>query len=409
MTPLDDWLPEEREEPLIPLLQRTYSASAAVPPDRQAQMIARVQERLLKTTFETPFNQAMPGQLRETIDASPRTALSPAASPRRRGRLARLSTLLAAVLVIGVLIGTSLLISLSRPRTAGAPAAPTVSVDKSGAVHTQADGLEATLQVTPGPYFLGELLEVDLSLTNHSHTTFQGDRCHLYPLLIVIDGEGVRDTNLASVADATIYRDQYTVKIFPHNTNLAHLPPITFPPEFLSDCFPAPFNVVSLQPGKTISVQRYIALTRSGHVTLAERATFQKVIHEANGGIKLVPTASPLDGHWPSLQIAVGTRVPSNHTLSLRQQTTQLVVSVPTAARGYLLYSYEYVCGLGKVVTESGGEFRADHKITQPSMTLQKPQCDLQNPNLGSTPPKLLKLTYVIGVPGYAMLSGNHP
>ncbi len=409
MTTLDDWLPEEREEPLIPLLQRAYSASAAVPPDRQAQIITRVQERLPKMASETPLNQTMPGQLREAIDSSPRTAISLAASPRRRGRFVRLSTLLAAVLVIGVLVGTSLLISLSPPRTTGTPATPTGSVEKPGTIQTQAGGLEATLQVTPGPYFLGELLEVDLSLTNHSKTTFQGDRCHLYPMLIVIDGEGVRDTNLASAADTTIYRDQYTVKIFPHDTNLAHLPPITFPPDFLSECSPAPFNVVSLQPGKTVTVQRYIALTSSGHVTLAERATFQKVVHGANGGIKLVPTASPRDGHWPSLQVSVGTRVPLNRTLSSRQQTTQLVVSVPTAARGYLLYAYEYACGLGKVVSESGGEFRADHKITQPSMTLQKPQCDSQYPYFGSTPAKLLRWSYVIGVPGYAMLWGNHP
>ena len=410
MTPLDDWLPEEREEPLIPLLQRAYSASVAVPPDRQEQIIARVQERLLKTASETPPNQTMPGQLKEAVDSSPRAALSPAASPRRRGKLVRLSTLFAAVLVIGVLVGTSLLISLPRPRTMGTPATPVESVEKPGTIHTQAGGLEATLQVTPGPYFLGELLEVDLSLTNHSQTTFQGDRCHLYPTLIVIDGEGVRDTNLASAVATTIYRDQYTVKIFPHDTNLAHLPPITFSPAFLSECFPTSFNVVSLQPGKTIMVQRYIALTSSGHVTLAEQAAFQKVVPGANGGTKLVSTASPLDGHWPSLQISVGTRVPSNRRLSSRQQTAmQLVVSVPATARGYLLYAYEYACGLGKVVSESGGEFRADHKISQPAMTLQKPQCDSQYPYFGSTPAKLLRWTYVIGVPGYAMLSGNHP
>src|SRR6202171_2860331 len=138
-------------------------------------------------------------------------------------------------------------------------------------------------------------------------------------MLIVIGGEGVRDKNLASAAATTIYRDQYTVKIFPHNTNLAHLPPITFPPAFLSECFPTPFNRVSLPPGKTITVQRYVALTSSGHVALAERATFQKVVHGANGGTNLIPTASPLDGHWPSLQISVGTRVPLNRTLSSRQ------------------------------------------------------------------------------------------
>jgi hypothetical protein len=247
---------------------------------------------------------------------------------------------------------------------------------------------------------------VDLSLTNHTRTTFQGDVCHLFLTLIIIDGEGLRDTNLASAAATTIYRNQSRVKIYSHGTKLASIPAYITPTP--PGCIPLPIDdLISLQPGKTFAVQRYVALTSSGHVTLAARATFQKVVPGANGGLKLVPVASPLDGHGPFLQISVSTQVPSDRLLSFRQQITQVLVGVPAAARGHLLYAFYYVCGLGSVVSQTGFDMRADYKISQPSMTLQKPPCDYRY--FGATPAKLLRWVYVIGVPGYATVSGNHP
>lgn len=102
--------------------------------------------------------------------------------------------MLAAVLVVTVLIGTSLLIfgpwsPLQRDRTGTAP-----FIEQTigpGMIRIQAHGLEMIMQVTPGPYFLGEMLAVHFSLTNHTPTIFElnGPMCYS-PLEVALAGSG---------------------------------------------------------------------------------------------------------------------------------------------------------------------------------------------------------------------------
>jgi Carboxypeptidase regulatory-like domain/Viral BACON domain len=114
--PFDDILPEEQEpqhEELITLLQRTYSRPVMVPPAEQAQIIARVRERLVQADHEDSLDGDISLPQIGVLDSSPHQAVSPAGKPRRDRRRFRLMALLAAAMIIAVLLGTPLL--LLRP------------------------------------------------------------------------------------------------------------------------------------------------------------------------------------------------------------------------------------------------------------------------------------------------------
>ena len=85
-------------------------------------------------------------------------------------RLARWLNVLGAVLIVAGTIG----VSLSVARSSRSASSGTASWGGGGPFTrvAQAGGLYFAMTVTPGPYFLGELLQVDLSLTNSSLTTY---------------------------------------------------------------------------------------------------------------------------------------------------------------------------------------------------------------------------------------------
>jgi hypothetical protein len=103
----DHTLPEEREaqfEELTTMLQQAYSKPVSVTPDRQAQILARVRERLgIPDADESVVSQ-------ESIDIIAPFSVPPLSEVPRRHRLSRWATLIAAVLVIGALVVTGLLI-----------------------------------------------------------------------------------------------------------------------------------------------------------------------------------------------------------------------------------------------------------------------------------------------------------
>ena len=165
----DDRIPEEREErhkKLITLLQSGLREPVAISSAEQSQIIARVRERLRQaddlpsSSEEMPVQQ--PGQTR---------SVSIARTFSQRERVPHFVNGLVAVLVVGVLIGASLLLFRSSlHQNAARP--PTDSTGPTA--HTQVNGLEASIHlVTQGPYFLSELLSVDVSLTNHTHMPFE--------------------------------------------------------------------------------------------------------------------------------------------------------------------------------------------------------------------------------------------
>jgi hypothetical protein len=311
-------------------------------------------------------------------------------------RFGSLVQTLAAVLIVVALLGASFLLFRHRlPSTATHPAntppiglasaSPIGPIGKPITVHTAAHGLEMTMQITPGPYFLSEMLAVNLSLTNHTNTIFllQGssnapgtsnDSCHPPLKIVMTGGELPRDPNLQSALASTI------------------------------SCYDSP-GTVQLQPAQTITNYQYFALTSSGAFTLTARATFQKQALQ-DGVIQMVSTASPLDGHWPSLQTTVQAGVPSDRAISLHQQSTQVIVDAPLTARGQLIYMSVFDCDLGKGSNQHGG---TDRWIGLRMMAIEKPQCGFSMINGTPVPGKFLRWTYVVSAPGYAMVSGKYP
>jgi len=357
--------------------------------------LTRFQERLAAQNTASLLQHSdgdiHPGALPPSISEREDTLLTPMRPSISRHHLAQA---LVAALVIAALLGTILLLLRpSLPSTGGhprqAPTAPPIGpVGTPVTVDAKAGGLEMTMRITPGPYFLSEMLAADLSLTNHSPTTFllqgtwdnpgtpRNDPCQA-PLKIVMTGGGSPyDTKL-----------QHDLAAFACNSS----------PET---------GTFQLPAAHAITVRQYIAITSSGHLALTARAAFQKVALGQDGVVHVFPATGPLDGHWPTLHVLVQTQVPSGRLLSLQPQASQVIVDAPPAARGQLLYMSVYACDLGGGGGEQGG---ADRWIALPTMTIQKPQCGFSVSNGTPTPGRFVRWAYVVGAPGYALASGTYP
>jgi hypothetical protein len=154
--PLNDRLPEEREpqyEELTTMLQQAYSKPASVTPDRQAQILARVRERLgiPDTALSRRWSRSRSlAHVRErlgipdtdkgvvsqdSIDIAPFSALPLREVPRQH-RLPRWVTLLVAVVVIGALVVTGLLIFQAWTPSTGTqpPTSPTATTSVTASV-----------------------------------------------------------------------------------------------------------------------------------------------------------------------------------------------------------------------------------------------------------------------------------
>ena len=366
--PFDDRLPEEGEpqyEELTTMLQQAYSKSVSVTPDRQAQILARVRERLGITDAE----EGAVGQ--DLIDIAQFGAPSPRAVPRQH-RFSRLLMLIAVVLVLGALVVTDLLIFQSRtPSTATHPtiAPPVGPLGKPTTVHTQAGGFDKTLQVTAGPYFLDEMLEVDLSITNHTPDTLLVTDRFLYrtcppsfpaELIVMMTGGGrPSDTNLQ------------------HNLSAWGCGGPEPPALFLSD--------------QTFSLSRYVVLTNSGRITLTAQIGFADPVSGRS-----LPNSDPRAGHWPSLQINVQAGIPADRLITGQQKGTQVTIEAPPLVRSKLLYEVAFNCGAG--LGGGGGELG--------TVPLNQPSCDYRI-RINNHPKRFAKWTYAVGAPGYAVFSGS--
>ncbi len=312
----------------------------------------------------------------------------PAHPYTRQHRPGRLVQTLVAALIIAALLGSTILLLRSRVPSPGGNPKHTPSIgplETPVKVQSQAGGLEMTMQITPGPYFLSEMLAADLSLTNHSQTTYllegtwnnlsiPDDHCQL-PLKVVMSGGG-------SPVDTALE----------HNLHAAIA------------CYDTP-GTTQLLPNQTITIHQYLALTSSGHVTLQAQGTFQTPALGQDGIIHIVSTTGPLDGHWPSLHISVQAEVPAQRLISLRAQHSRVVVDAPVAARGRLLYLFAFDC-VGRNSSQHGG---GGYWIKLPGTVIEKPQCGFSIMNGTPTYDTFVRWVYVVGTPGYSIASGTYP
>jgi hypothetical protein len=385
MKPFDERLPEEQDpqyEELITLLRQANLNPLFVEPTRRAQLLARAKARLMQADSHISQPKDLPVPELSDLGSIPSRPKAPVDKKLQYRRLIRLVNLLAAVLVVLALIGSVILIFGPRSpvqKVDFGSAPPIGPVGAPVTIDTQTGGLEVTMRITRGPYFLNELLAVDLSLMNHTHSTFllqgwAGYLCSGPFKVTMTGGESQNGTNLVS--------------------NQANQ----------SSCN-AGANTLQLQPGHTLSSSQYIALMRSGHLTLTVQATFQKVALQ-DGVIQMVPTTDPLEGHWPSLKMTVQKLTPSDRSLALHQQGSQVSIPALPVALHQLLYMSVYDCDLGRGPTQHGG---TEQWTKLSAMTLQKPSCGFSEINGTPTPGKLVRWMYAIGAPGYGIRSGTYP
>ncbi|HEV2662551.1 MAG TPA: hypothetical protein VGU68_18245, partial [Ktedonobacteraceae bacterium] len=213
-----------------------------------------------------------------------------------------------AVLVIGVIAGVSFfLFSFHQTSNLGgniSTGAPIGSIKAPIMVRSEVGGLEASLQVTSGPYFLSELLAATVTLNNHSNKS------------VFLQGS---DAPLNSCAGA-----------FSLTTSGGSEPHYNFPMN--GAAISCPFSQTKLDPGETLTTQGFVPLTQSGLVTLLSGAKFLALTKSEGTG----PGHSQLDNHWPTIHINVAAKIPADRTVSLRQQGSQITIDAPVTARAHL-------------------------------------------------------------------------
>jgi hypothetical protein len=339
MNPQDDRISEEMEpqnEALIASLRQSYHPSPPLTETEQQRSLANVRQRLLHA-----FSSS------KTI------------RPRHHPRFIHTLNAIAAILVVGLIIGASLFLFARHPQSTTVSGPPLGPAGMPDTIQTEANGLSAMMSITSGPYFLSELLAADISITNHTHTAYSI--------------QGVPGSPCDSALNVTLSggtAPHYAVPVY----GFMNCPDFT----------------TQFKPGQTIHVRQYLPLTDSGRILLALRATFLHTVMQ-NGEQVITNGTSPLDGHWPTLQINVHPHIPANRTISLQLEDSHVIIHAPTSIRTHLLYYYTVDCtGTGT------GNFAWEPIKTT---TLNEPGCP--GPNV--------QWQYAVSAPGFAIVSGKYP
>lgn len=378
MTPFDerndDPLPEELEsqnQALTRALSRAYQRSEQLTAAEQGESVARVRERLL-LAHRPAQQEDVSEQQTGTADSTPLNPIMPTTFKPQR-RIVRFVNGLAAVLVIGAIIGASvLLFTRHTSPTAALRQLPAGSSDTSGltvVASSTADGLTMSLAITPGPYFLSEMLAVKVTLTNNSQKNaypglpFSGGSCGYYP--------GVEIT--------------YTGN-----------PQFTIPIAFDHSCPYIPARPATLKPGQTMSFLGYIPLQQSGQVTLTSPANFYT--GPASQQIFPGPTSipDPFGSQGLVARIHVSPTIPADRRIPFKVQGYNAIVEAPLSARGPLLYAYSIGC---QDYNNDGGSTWSGNFSwdTLTNATVRRPGC----------PGKNLQWSFAFAIPGYAVAVGS--
>lgn len=233
-----------------------------------------------------------------------------------------------------------------------------------------ADGLTLSLRVSPGPYFLSELVAVRMTLTNGSNVASQL--------------QGVPETNDCAQAIGVLLAG-------------GQAPRYTVPTQGQVSC---PDLSSTLHVGETWTIDQLLPLTASGNVTLTTQVRFIVSGTEADGMVYETGGAGPFMGRWPVLRLAVAPGVPAARAILLHPINVlgihRVSVAAPEGARGRLFAITDVTChGGGSEMTES------------PSLTWRLVSGDtLDEPGC---PGDDAVWSYSVGAPGYAIASGRYP
>lgn len=384
MKPFDDPLPEEQETPyrdVIELIQQVHHGSLPNSSAEQHQSIARVQQRLARLGYTTNLEENTEQRLKETnqpfeenpqktvgmfTPLSPKLTSVPEATPRRLQRRGHTFHTLVAILIVGLLVGGSL-VFLRGSLLGSAPAREPGGT--AATVHAEAEGLEMSLRVTPGPYFLGELLAVDMSLTNTTQTPF-----HLLGQFTSVD--------IGLSMTESLCRGS----IFHASLSGGHSPSFTIPAEQLLEQLKAAVScpktgLSDLSPGESLTIRQYVPLESSGQVMLKAEASFAP----ANSSNAYPPPVHSLVFH-----LNVASQVPTDRTISAQWHGAELRVTIPHVVHPHLASIY------------------AESPLVSSDCTAfwwQSASTDLQR----ISHCKGKQGAYAVGAAGYAIVVGNLP
>lgn len=403
MKPFEDSIPEEQEgkqERLTTLLRRAYSQEQTLPEREQQEAMLRVEERL---TGREERAVSLTEQTPERAAGSFLLKLQSRSGHQRS--VMRVMSALAAVLVVGLLIGSAALLFAQR---AHSPAGQTTTpgqarpTSEPSSVDVKWSGLEMSMKITPGPYFLGESVAVDLSLTNHSHLTLR------------LAGKGGNPEVLPD------YPCGY-YSLFPEQTGgtSPHYSLYTEPVGLIYSCpamhIPGPDQGTALAPGKTVADHFYMLLTGSGDVTLTGGAYLyvpgmglQEYMHPLTQPPR---NFGPLTAHLPTLRIYVAPQVPTDRMLSFQQKGSEVLIHAPA---GTQFVEQTYI--LCKVSSADRGTPDGDFVSiyswqTLSTHTLQRPACpDISGWSNGQRVTNswtIVLWKYAIGAVGYEVAQGQ--
>ena len=377
MTPFDDsnddLLPEERasqNQALTRALSHAAQKSEQLTAAEQGESVARVRERLLSA--HQPAQQDISVPHTGIANSTPlNSSMSAPFKPQRRS--VRFINGLVAVLVIGAIIGASVLLFTRHPSpTTAIPQLPVGSSDASGltvVASSTADGLTMSLAITPGPYFLSEMLAVKVTLTNNFQKNvypgfpFTRNACGYYP--------GVEILSTGN-------------------------PQFSIPIAFDHSCPPLPARPATLKPGQAMHILGYIPLQQSGQVTLTSPANFYSGPAPQNtfSGAPAIP--NPFGSQGLVARIHVSPTPPANRRIPFTVQGDNVIVEAPSSARGPLLYAYSIGCqdSNNDGGSTGSGNFSWD---TLTKATVHRPGC----------PGKNLQWSFAFAIPGYAVAVGK--
>ncbi len=292
--------------------------------------------------------------------------------PHFRYRLRWLSGLLT-ILVVASFAG----VALGRARSPISQVSPPTATGPDNWVgvtpmtrEAKAGGLDFVMQVTPGPYFLGELLAANLSLRNDSRTTYM-----------------LAGPSVAGTCGAAVF-----LNISGGSSD--GWPQFTLPVANATSC---PFITSKLIPGETMTLHEFLPVSNSGEVTLESGAHFLQTVVGPDGSQSITSAHSPLDGLWPSLTISVAAATPADRQITLQREGTQVQINAPQVARAHLYHIYTVTCNAFQGGTVVTGNFAWEPLST----TI------VHEPNCGDYGSQTIQWSYAVSAPGYAIASGQ--
>ena len=224
----------------------------------------------------------------------------------------------------------------------------------------RAGGLQMRIAVQPGPYFLSELLAVQLTLANDSPTTYQ-----------------VQGLPVPGDCDSALWVESSGGGLpFSRVTS-----PVVSCPGGLP---------TALAPGQHWSMTQFFPLTSSGRVTLSTHATFFTVSKTPGGGTAYSGGVGPFTRGWPSVTIPVAPLAPENRKILLAPTIGHLIIIPPPKVQLYYLYMVTCTEGSGSEMATNGYWHPISNRV------LAEPGCS------GA----LERWYYSVGAPGYAIASG---